>query len=111
MWVFVFIFLVIVLFYPSDNGVEAFDNSKVEDYQRSTFDKEPVIVKDYFDNPIMKYPQNYEIVMENLDRIEPTQIYYGYTGEQHKYIDDRYIDWDKVNDPLPIYADFFMWKV
>ena len=111
MWVFVFILFVIVLFYPKDIVTESFDNSKVEDYQKSTFDNEPVTVKDYYENPIMKYPQNYEIVMENLNRIKPKQIYYGYTGEQHKYIDERYIDWTKVSNPLPIYADFFMWKV
>jgi len=79
-----------------------------EDYQKSTASEEPVKLKDYYDNPIMKYPQNYEIVMEKVNQIEVKPVYYGYTGEQHKYIDDRYIDWSKVSAPLPIYADFFM---
>ena len=110
MWVFVFIVFVIVLFYPKDKDrvVEPFLNSDSEDYQRSKFDKEPAKVKDYFEKPMMNCPQNYEISMENLNRIETKPVYYGYTGDQHKYIDDRYIDWSKVTDPLPIYADFFM---
>jgi hypothetical protein len=107
MWVFVFILFVIALFYPKDTDTEAFANA-TEDYQKSTEDKEPVKVEDYYDNPIMKYPQNYEIVMDKLTRLEASPVYYGYTGGQHKYIDDRYIDWSEVSSPLPVYADFFM---
>jgi hypothetical protein len=58
MWVFVFILLVIVLFYPRDKGTEPFINNLTEDYQRSRSDKEPTEVKDYFEKPAMNCPQN-----------------------------------------------------
>ena len=44
----------------------------------------------------------------NIEFTEKKPEYYGYTGDQHKYIDDRFIDWSKLKEPLPVYGDFFM---
>ena len=103
MWIFVFIIFVILLFYPVE---EPFVNDFIKNFQRSKFDKEPEQLKDYFEKPLMNCPQEYEIAMDTLKEIEPKEIYYGYTGSQH--IDNRYIDWTKIKEPLPVYADFFM---
>ena len=112
MWVFIFVLFVILLFYPQeDERVEPFTNHWSKDFQRSTYDKDPEKLKDYFEKPMMNCPQEYEIGMDTLKDIEPKDIYYGYTGDQHRYIDNRYIDWTKIKDPMPVYADFFMWDV
>jgi hypothetical protein len=107
MWVFIFILFVILLFYPQNT--EQFANQwNLKNFQRSIVDKEPTKIKDYFENPMVNCPQNYEIAMDALNESKSEEKYYGYTGSQHRYIDNRYIDWKKVKEPLPVYADFFM---
>jgi len=106
MWVFVFILFVVLLFTPQGTTEPFVDKLDVCNVQRSTLHKEPEQVTDYFENPLMNCPQEYEIAMDTLKEIEPKEVYYGYTGSHH--IDTRYIDWTKVKEPLPVFADFFM---
>ena len=116
LWIIVFIIFVILLFCPK--RIEGLQNSLTpekgsvnvdlhEDYQESKDAKHYDKVTDYYEKPLMNCPENYEKTMETIYQIEPT-LMYGYTGANHRYIDDRYIEWSRLNEPLPVDGDFFM---
>ena len=112
LWIVILFVFVYLLFQDScqtcQDELEGFLPKIAEDYQSSKSDDPPITLKDHYKNPEMNCPDNYERTQDNMHHIQATTKYYGYTGEQHKYIDDRFIDWSKLKEPLPVYGDFFM---
>ena len=112
LWIVLLFVFVYLLFQDScqtcQDELEGFLPKIAEDNQSSKSDDPPKILKDYYKKPIINCPENYEQIQENMGKIQATTKYYGYTGDKHRYIDDRFIDWSKLKDPLPVYGDFFM---
>lgn len=107
LWIVGFFVIVYLLFKPSQ---EPYQNLEVkEDYLRAKSYHPPQTLKDYYNKPVMTCPDNYERTMDTLQKVPSTETYYGYTGSHHKYIDSRFLDESKMTEPLPVYADFFMY--
>ena len=117
LWIIVIIIFVILLFCPNKTeGLQnaltpekgTFNNYLQEDYQESKEAEHYNKITDYYEKPLMDCPENYEKTMETIYQMEPKSQSYGYTGSKHRYIDDRYINWSRLNEPMPVYGDFFM---
>ena len=83
------------------------DNS--EHYQRSIYDRDISKLSQYYENPKLSCPYKYEEAQDVLTKLksDPKNQYYGFTGTNFKYEDDRHVKWEKLSQPLPVHADFF----
>jgi hypothetical protein len=112
----VFVIIVILLFRPRTEGYRTSPTPEKgsvttdldEDYQVSKEAKQYDNLSDYYEKPFMDCPENYEKTMETMYKMEPKSQSYGYTGSKHRYIDDRFIEWSRLNEPMPVYGDFFI---
>lgn len=128
MWYLWFALFVWILFKPQsykrsrddkavdDKAVDGFQNNLLdvsdlakERYQRSIYDRDISKLSQYYENPKMSCPYKYEEAQDVLTKLhsDPKNQYYGFTGTNFKYDDDRHVIWEKLSQPLPVHADFF----
>lgn len=122
LWIPVFFLLVWIFFKPlrSSSGIvednkegyenkDGFNIDNSEHYQRSIYDRDISKLSQYYENPKLSCPYKYEEAQDVLTKLksDPKNQYYGYTGANFKYEDDRHVVWEKLSQPLPIHADFF----
>ena len=123
MWVLLFFLSVWILFKPRrskhkikeqrregyENRTHSHNIDDSEHYQRSIYDRDITTLSQYYENPKMSCPYKYEKAQDVLKTLhsDPNNQYYGFTGTNFKYNDDRHVKWDKLSQPLPIHSDFF----
>jgi len=123
MWYLWFALFVWILFKPQshersrdDKAIDGFQNKILdvsdlskERYQRSIYDRDISNLSQYYENPKLSCPYKYEESQRVLHTLhsDPKKRYYGFTGTNFKYEDDRHVKWEKLSQPLPVHADFF----
>ena len=114
LWLIVLILFTILMFLPQTEGMTnpspsfgTYSDELNEIPQTSVKVRTQTRLEDYYKAPMINCPENYEQTMKNLFLIDGNMKLYGYTGN-NRYIDDRYIKWERLNTPLPTIADFFM---